>query len=874
MIVTLRCKFVGATDRLAYLNVVDLAGCENASTSAQLSETIAINTSLSSLATLFRNMVDEGASFSPRRRHTHGNPLIQVLKESLTGRSHLSLILCVVPSMEHQNYASSTLQFGALCLKLKLQPESFQLQSSLRCTCVELKATVERLKEELRNAHPRRDELQMILLDSLDGTDQSDGVLIPTQVPQMVDLIGIKSLIHQLEHVDVWQWEEDTGYAMERLRRIFPRRHQELWHVSTLSTLLAVARCSSTLDEISAARVADRVEFERDELVRLLREYVETLSQPPPVATPQLPPEAAQPVLRCHTSLEQLIRLLPTHDASAQFSLIRNAYDLNRDQSVGDEECKILLSFVKETEDHDALLEAILSTMHIIPVERMQSNHISMIVDAIARIAAPLVSNSDDQRLFNSARDRLLALCNVITGLCHNGPASTRTLMVTSRIAKHLISILVASSIFGDRSVLEALSAMSNALDLDNQATLGTDLPADVTRTLLGSILGIIKSCITWSGWLNVVEAAADLLEKLSRTYARTMTTLAASEDLLQTLCDIVSTPHNKPQIRRILSSVLSSIISNEVASNFPKDGRLAKSLLTAVAHVARWSIVTNMFDIRTAHYSLLDPYPLHCHSFKKPLPSCTMRQVGCQRYLVRTDHSCQMVATVEALHADDSHATTKLSLSLSVVHVQGSRAGVLRSQEITDATQSVRSIEFRGEPGASYAIIVSTEGELFVPYALSICSHGPFEAVEATNEHSTVHAVLPTTTATNELQLRRSRIFTPTLPTPRNDGQSTATNEPKLRHNFSGTSVPPTPRDDGRTTPGSPLASHERVLAQPQESAESTNIAVATPTPSPPEQVVQLLQPLVTPHQSDREVVESVAPKTRVKSKNCCLMM
>ncbi|CUG83094.1 Hypothetical protein, putative [Bodo saltans] len=194
----------------------------------------------------------------------------------------------------------------------------------------------------------------------------------------------------------------------------------------------------------------------------------------------------------------------------------------------------------------------------------------------------PLACNSDDQRLFNSARDRLLALCHIITRLCHNGPASTRTLMVTSQIAKQLISILGASSTHCDPRMLEALSAMSIALDLDNQAMLAADLlPADVTRTLLGSILGIMKSCITWSGWLNVVEAAADLLETLNQTFARTMVTLVASEDLVQTLCDIVSKSHHVPQIRRILSPVFSSMISDE-------DGQLAKSLMAAVAHVAR----------------------------------------------------------------------------------------------------------------------------------------------------------------------------------------------------------------------------------------------------------------------------------------------
>ncbi|CUG83091.1 kinesin-like protein, putative, partial [Bodo saltans] len=283
MIVILRCEFVDTTDtpRLADLNLVDLAGSEKVSTQTaaagdRLRETKAINTSLSSLASLFRDMVEQGAAFVVSNKHTQGNPLIKVLKESLTGRSHLSLILCVVPSMEHQKYASSTLEFGALCLKLKLAGEALQLQhSSSSCTCVELKATVERLKEELHNAHRDLDDFQMIL----DGGDAANGT---------------------------------------------------------------IGGCHVQL-------------------------------------------KAAQPALRYQVPIDQLIRLLPAHDASLiHYQQIRDAL------RVGDEKYDMLLSFVNQAEDDDIMLEAILTIMHIMSSDQLkQSKHISTIVDAIARIAAP-----------------------------------------------------------------------------------------------------------------------------------------------------------------------------------------------------------------------------------------------------------------------------------------------------------------------------------------------------------------------------------------------------------------------------------------------------------------------------------------------------
>ena len=137
------------------LYLVDLAGSEKISktgaTGHTLEEAKIINKSLTTLGRVINNLTDGKSTHVPYRE----SKLTRVLQESLGGNSKTCLIITCSPSIYNESETLSTLRFGERAKKIKNKPKI-----NKEITVAELQKLVERLKENLKQANARINQLE------------------------------------------------------------------------------------------------------------------------------------------------------------------------------------------------------------------------------------------------------------------------------------------------------------------------------------------------------------------------------------------------------------------------------------------------------------------------------------------------------------------------------------------------------------------------------------------------------------------------------------------------------------------------------------------------------------------------------------------
>ena len=141
--------------KIGKLYLVDLAGSEKISktgaTGHTLEEAKIINKSLTTLGRVINNLTDGKSTHVPYRE----SKLTRVLQESLGGNSKTCLIITCSPSIYNESETLSTLRFGERAKKIKNKPKI-----NKEITVAELQKLVERLKENLKQANARINQLE------------------------------------------------------------------------------------------------------------------------------------------------------------------------------------------------------------------------------------------------------------------------------------------------------------------------------------------------------------------------------------------------------------------------------------------------------------------------------------------------------------------------------------------------------------------------------------------------------------------------------------------------------------------------------------------------------------------------------------------
>ena len=143
------------SSKIGKLYLVDLAGSEKISktgaTGHTLEEAKIINKSLTTLGRVINNLTDGKSTHVPYRE----SKLTRVLQESLGGNSKTCLIITCSPSIYNESETLSTLRFGERAKKIKNKPKI-----NKEITVAELQKLVERLKENLKQANARINQLE------------------------------------------------------------------------------------------------------------------------------------------------------------------------------------------------------------------------------------------------------------------------------------------------------------------------------------------------------------------------------------------------------------------------------------------------------------------------------------------------------------------------------------------------------------------------------------------------------------------------------------------------------------------------------------------------------------------------------------------
>eukprot|EP00158_Paraphelidium_tribonemae_P008283 Partr_v1_DN28541_c2_g1_i1_m73746 putative Kinesin family len=179
--------------RLSCLNLIDLAGSEKASASAdRRREGAFINKSLLTLGTVISKLTEENAGHIPYR----DSKLTRILQHSLSGNARVSVICTVSPALSNQEESTNTLKFAqriknvttraktteivadhALLQKYRNEIEELRLQltevSGRSTEHTQLAAEKQRLEEELQQQQlvrtalkERIDQLTKLILTS------------------------------------------------------------------------------------------------------------------------------------------------------------------------------------------------------------------------------------------------------------------------------------------------------------------------------------------------------------------------------------------------------------------------------------------------------------------------------------------------------------------------------------------------------------------------------------------------------------------------------------------------------------------------------------------------------------------------------------
>ena len=143
------------SSKIGKLYLVDLAGSEKISktgaTGHTLEEAKIINKSLTTLGRVINNLTDGKSTHVPYRE----SKLTRVLQESLGGNSKTCLIITCSPSIYNESETLSTLRFGERAKKIKNKPKI-----NKEVTVAELQKLVEKLKESLKKANARINQLE------------------------------------------------------------------------------------------------------------------------------------------------------------------------------------------------------------------------------------------------------------------------------------------------------------------------------------------------------------------------------------------------------------------------------------------------------------------------------------------------------------------------------------------------------------------------------------------------------------------------------------------------------------------------------------------------------------------------------------------
>ena len=141
--------------KVGKLYLVDLAGSEKISktgaTGLTLEEAKIINKTLTTLGRVINSLTDGKSAHIPYR----DSKLTRVLQESLGGNSKTCLIITCSPSIYNESETLSTLRFGERAKKIKNKPKI-----NKEITVAELQKLVERLKENLKQANARINQLE------------------------------------------------------------------------------------------------------------------------------------------------------------------------------------------------------------------------------------------------------------------------------------------------------------------------------------------------------------------------------------------------------------------------------------------------------------------------------------------------------------------------------------------------------------------------------------------------------------------------------------------------------------------------------------------------------------------------------------------
>mmetsp|Transcript_14465 Transcript_14465/g.35260 ORF Transcript_14465/g.35260 Transcript_14465/m.35260 type:complete len:729 (+) Transcript_14465:170-2356(+) len=138
-------KSVEARQRRSVLNIVDLAGSENAvkaGRGSRVKETGYINKSLLTLGHVMKSLSEKKSGHVPYRN----SKLTRILQNSLSGQAAVAVVCCISPSSANLEETISTLKFAARAKKIKA---SVQVNYDKQTLLKQYRDEIERLKKEV-----------------------------------------------------------------------------------------------------------------------------------------------------------------------------------------------------------------------------------------------------------------------------------------------------------------------------------------------------------------------------------------------------------------------------------------------------------------------------------------------------------------------------------------------------------------------------------------------------------------------------------------------------------------------------------------------------------------------------------------------------
>uniref|UniRef100_A0A7S3Y799 Kinesin motor domain-containing protein n=1 Tax=Lotharella globosa TaxID=91324 RepID=A0A7S3Y799_9EUKA len=139
-------KRAGSRSRRSCLNIVDLAGSENAvkaGKGSRIKETGYINKSLLTLGHVMKKLSEKNKGHIPYRN----SKLTRILQNSLSGQAAVAVVCCISPSSNNLEETISTLKFAARAKRIKASVKVNYDEATLLS---QYRNEIERLKKEVR----------------------------------------------------------------------------------------------------------------------------------------------------------------------------------------------------------------------------------------------------------------------------------------------------------------------------------------------------------------------------------------------------------------------------------------------------------------------------------------------------------------------------------------------------------------------------------------------------------------------------------------------------------------------------------------------------------------------------------------------------